>query len=188
MKKRHFFCIATLLLVVCLSPTLQAHGDEARISDVLITQNIEHIQLYAKVTNAFTKEMNAAILAGIPTTFTFLMELYQERTLWPDRKVAKVEIKHTIKYDNIKKTFYVWTAGNQEPEGFHDFETAKRVMTELNGVVVASVKKLWKNTPTYLMIKAKLDKVHLPLGMDYVFIFVSLWDFETDWYKQRFLF
>jgi hypothetical protein len=38
------------------------------------------------------------------------------------------------------------------------------------------------------MIKAKLDKVRLPLGMEYVFFFVSLWDFETDWYKQRFMF
>ena len=189
MRKCHFPSIAILVLFVAsLCPVVPAHGDEARISGVLITQNIEHIQLYAKVTNAFTRDMESAILAGVPTTFTFLLDLYQERRLWPDRKVAGIEIKHTIKYDNIKKTFYVWTAGNQEPEGFQDFETAKRVMTELNGVVVASVKKLWKNTPTYLMIKAKLDKVRLPLGMEYVLIFVSLWDFETDWYNQRFLF
>jgi hypothetical protein len=188
MKKRHLPYIAILLLIACLSPAPSAQGREARISGVLITQNIEHIQVYAKVTNAFTRDMEAAILAGVPTTFTFLLELYQERTLWPDKKVAKVEIKHTIKYDHIKKTFYVWSAGNPEPEGFQDFDTAKRIMTELNGVVVAAVKKLWKNTPTYLMIKAKLDKVRLPLGMEYVFIFVSLWDFETDWYKQRFLF
>ena len=189
MKKCRFPYIAMVVLLVAgLFPTLTAYGDDARINGVLITQNIEHIQLYAKVSNAFKRDMESAILAGVPTTFTFLLELYQERTLWPDRKVARVEIKHTIKYDNIKKTFYVWTAGNQEPEGFQDFETAKRAMTELNGVVVASVKKLWKNTPTYLMINAKLDKVRLPLGMEYVFIFVSLWDFETDWYKQKFLF
>jgi hypothetical protein len=35
------------------------------------------------------------------------------------------------------------------------------------------------------MIKAKLDKVRLPLYMEYVFFFVSLWDFETDWYRQE---
>jgi hypothetical protein len=60
-------------------------------------------------------------------------------------------------------------------------------MTELNGVVVAPVRQLQKNRPAYIMIKAKLDKVRLPLGMEYAFFFVSLWDFETDWYKQRFM-
>ena len=188
MNNRHIHFILIFILSISLFLPFQAHGGDARINDVLITQNIEYIQIYAKVANAFTKDMESAILAGVPTTFTFLLDLYQERSLWLDKKVVSVVIKHTIKYDNIKKTFYVWHPGSQEPEGFQDLEAAKRAMAELNGVVVTSVKDLWKNTPTYLMIKAKLDKVRLPLGMEYVFIFVSLWDFETDWYKQRFIF
>jgi hypothetical protein len=188
MKNRHFLFILIFIFGIPLLSAAPVHGSDARISEVLITQNIEHIHLYAKVTNAFTSDMESAILAGVPTTFTFLMDLYQERALWFDKKVVSVVIKHSIKYDNIKKTFYVWSAGHHEPVGFQDLETAKRAMAELNGVIVASVKDLRKSTPTYLMIKAKLDKVRLPLGMEYVFIFVSRWDFETDWYKQRFLF
>ena len=34
-------------------------------------------------------------------------------------------------------------------------------------------------------MKAKLDKARLPLRMEYLFFFVSLWDFETDWYQQK---
>jgi len=163
-------------------------ADEAVIKDVLITQSIEYIQLYAKVNNAISKEMETAILAGVPTTITFLVDLYQERSLWFDRKVASSVIKQTIKYDKVKKTFYVWLHNKVEPEGFQDFESAKKAITELNGVVVAPVSQMQRYTPTYIMIKAKLDKVRLPLGMEYVFFFVSLWDFETDWYKQRFMF
>jgi hypothetical protein len=163
-------------------------GNEAAIKDVLVTQSVDYIQLYAKVNNAISKEMDTAILAGVPTTITFLVDLYQERSLWFDRKVAGVVIKQTIKYDKVKKTFYVWLPNRQEPEGFHDFASAKSAITELNGVVVAPVVQLQRYTPTYIMIKAKLDKIRLPLGMEYVFFFVSLWDFETDWYKQRFMF
>jgi len=36
------------------------------------------------------------------------------------------------------------------------------------------------------MMKVKIDKVRLPLHMEYVLVFVSFWDFETAWYKQRF--
>jgi hypothetical protein len=186
-KRRSITVILFILLSLHLFPS-PVMGSEAAIKDVLVTQSIDYIQLYAKVNNAISEDMERAILAGVPTTITFLADLYQERSLWFDRKVTGVVIKQTIKYDKVKKTFYVWLPNRQEPEGFQDFASAKRAITELNGVVVAPVMQLQRYTPTYIMIKAKLDKVRLPLGMEYVFVFVSLWDFETDWYKQRFMF
>lgn len=188
MKKRRFITILLLVFLNLHLFPLPATGNEAVIKDVLITQSIDYIQLYAKVNNAISKDMEAAILAGVPVTITFLVDLYQERSAWFDRKAAGTVIKQTIQYNSVKKTFYVWLLNRQEPEGFQDFESAKRTLTELNGVVVAPVRQLQKNRPTYIAIKAKLDKVRLPLGMEYIFFFVSLWDFETDWYKQRFMF
>jgi hypothetical protein len=188
MKKRRFIAVLFFILLFLHSFFSPAMGNEATIKDVLITQSIEFIQLYVKVNHAISKEMDTAILAGVPTTITFLVDLYQERSLWFDRKVTGVVIKQTIKYDKVKKTFYVWLHNREEPEGFQDIESAKRAITELSGVAVAPVKQLQRYTPTYIMIKAKLDKVRLPLGMEYVLFFVSLWDFETDWYKQRFMF
>jgi hypothetical protein len=105
-----------------------------------------------------------------------------------DRKVTRVTIKHTIKYDNVKKLFYVYFDGDKEPTSFQDFEGAKRVMADLNGIPVAQLKTLKRNESYYVRIKAKLDKVRLPLHMEYVFFFVSLWDFETDWYREGFFY
>jgi hypothetical protein len=188
MKKRRFITIAMFICFSLHLFSLPARGSEAVIKDVLIAQSVDYIHLYAKVSNAVSKDMEAAILTGMPTTITFLVNLYQERFIWFDRQAASVIFKQTIKYNSVKKTFYVWLVNRSEPEGFQDFESAKRAMTELNGVVVAQVGQLQKNRPTYIMIKAKLDRVRLPLGMEYVFFFASLWDFETDWYKQRFMF
>jgi hypothetical protein len=47
---------------------------------------------------------------------------------------------------------------------------------------------LKQNEYYYVRIKAKLDKVRLPLHMEVVFFFVSLWDFETDWYREGFFY
>jgi hypothetical protein len=187
MKNKSLLLTLALCYLFFFMP-FYAYGSDAKIKDILITQSTDYIQLYAKITNCFTKEMESAILAGVPTTFTFLLDLYQERSWWIDKKVAVVVINHTIKYDNIKKIFHVIFSNRQEPAVFQDFESAKVAMAELNGVVVAPVKQLQKNRATYLLVKARLDKVRLPLGMEYVFFFVSLWDFETDWYKQRFIF
>jgi hypothetical protein len=129
--------------------------------------------------------MESAIMAGVPTTFTFLLDLYQERPRWIDEKISSVIVKQTIKYDNVKKVFYISSMEGYRQSEFQDFEAAKKAMSELNGIVVASLKDLQKNNSYYLMVKAKLDKIRLPLHMEYVLFFVSLWDFETDWYRQR---
>ena len=91
-----------------------------------------------------------------------------------------------IKYDNIKKTFSIYTNGNETPVIFPDFESAQKAMADLSGIIIAPLQKLVKGSNYYLRMKVKIDKVRLPLHMEYVFLFVSFWDFETVWYKQMF--
>lgn len=33
---------------------------------------------------------------------------------------------------------------------------------------------------------AELNKIRLPFHLHYVFFFLSLWDFETDWHTIKF--
>ena len=144
--------------------------------------------VYARVMNCFTKDMEVAILAGIPTTFTFLVDLYQVRARWLDKKLVRLTIRHTIKYDNVKRLFYVSSNGDKEPASFKDYESAKRAMTDLNGVTVTFLKRLKKGEYYYVEVKAMLDKVRLPFHMEYVFFFVSFWDFETGWHRESFFY
>lgn len=168
---------------------IKAFSIEAKITNLLITNTRDNVLIYFRVTNCFTEKVEDAILAGIPTTFTFYVELYRQRRLWFDKEIADVTIKHTIKYDNVKKIFYVsLKEGEKNFEQFRNFAKAKRAMTDLDGIVVAPMNKLMRNKKYYVRAKAQLDKVRLPLHMEYVFFFVSLWDFETDWYTEEFIY
>jgi len=185
----------TLLFVLFLDSFLlflfpvKSFGIEARISDFLITGASDNVLIYFRVDNCFTSKMEEAILAGIPTTFTFLIELHEERKRNFDKLISSSEIKHTIKYDNIKKIFYVtYTEEGRKPEQFSYLPRAKTSMSEVNGFAVIPLKQLVRNKRYYVRVKAKLDKVRLPLHLEYVFFFLSLWDFETDWYRQDFIY
>jgi hypothetical protein len=179
-----------LVLAICLCcyifPAV-LYGSDARVTDIVITNDASHLTVFAKVTNCFTQKMEKAILAGVPTTFTFLLELYQEREGWLDRRITGKSIKQTVKYDTVKKIFFVSSTDGRQPAEFQDIESAKKAMSELNGIVLAPVAELYKGKKYYIRIKTKLDKVRLPMHMEYVFFFVSLWDFETDWYQQKLL-
>lgn len=185
--KKALICLGMAFLLLAAFP-LQIAGQEAAIRDVLITFQGERLLVYGRLMNCFTKDMESAIMAGVPTTFTFVFNLYQERSFWYDQKVATAVLQHTVKYDSVKKTFYVASSPGKEPVVFQDLGSAKIAMAEFNGSVPLPVGGLRKDLPHYVMLKAKLDKVRLPLYMEYVFFFVSLWDFETTWYRQPIIF
>jgi len=181
-----------IVLIFLLSVTFlpaKGYGLEARITDFLINTSDHDLLVHFKVKDCFTPKMEEAILAGIPTTFTFLLELYRERDFWFDGRLVSGVTRHTVKYDTVKKIFYVTFSGNgRGPLEFKDFEGAKRAMEEVRAAALAPLGMLIKEGRYYVRVKAKLDKVRLPLGMEYVFFFVSLWDFETDWERKDFIY
>ncbi|MEN6623649.1 MAG: DUF4390 domain-containing protein [Smithella sp.] len=187
--KKDYWKLFAILLCACLSflcnPT-PGQSVEPTINDVIITNNKENVLLYARLMNGFKTDMESTILAGVPAVFTLHLEVYQARSVVWDKKVTSSEIKRTIKYDNLKKTFSIFTNGNGTPVVFSDFESAQKAMADLSGIVVVPLQKLIRGNNYYIQFKVKIDKVRLPLYMEYVFLFVSYWDFETAWYKQRF--
>jgi hypothetical protein len=187
--KNNFYAVVLICLFIVvgfMALPMRAQAIEPKITDILITNNQENVLLYARLVNGFKPEMELAILAGIPAIFTLQLEVHQERSFVWNKKITSYEIKRTIKYDNLKKTFSVYTNGNQQPVIFSDFESAQKAMSDFNGINAVPLASLVKGKNYYILIKVKMDKVRLPLNMEYVFPFVSFWDFETAWYQQNF--
>src|SRR3990172_9049222 len=64
-----------IIIILCclfLFYALRLEAREAKFADLLITNNAEQILVYARVTDCFTGQMEAAILAGVPTVCSFL--------------------------------------------------------------------------------------------------------------------
>ncbi len=179
-------CVLLFGLFVFIGLPNKSQAIEPKITDILITNNEVKVLLYARLVNGFKTEMESAILAGVPTVFTLQLNVYQVRSYVWDKKISSNEIKRTIMYDNLKKTFSIYSTGDQEPVIFPDFESAQKAMADFNGIVASPMSILAKGKNYYLEMKIKIDKVRLPLGMEHIFFFVSLWDFETAWYRQNF--
>lgn len=176
-----------LLIIACFAAIpVRAFAAEPEIRDILITNDKENVLLYARLVNGFKPDMELAVLNGISATFIMDVEVYQERTLTWDKKIYSQEIKRTVKYDNLKKTFSVHFGNKKDPLVFTDFESAQKAMSDFNGIVAVPLSLLRKGRNYHALIKIKMDKARLPLHMEYVFFFVSLWDFETPLYRQNF--
>ena len=187
---RHSFIhtFAVLALFGCFLMPVAAGAQEAQLSDVVVTNTRDDLLLYLTVDGAFTEEMTTAILSGVPTTFSFLADLYRVRSMWLNKKIASRKITHTIKYDKLKKTYTVTRSWESEPQVTQSFSEVRKLMSEVDSLKIVALDKLDKGTQYQIRAKAELSKRTLPLNLHYVLFFMSLWDFETDWYTIDFIY
>lgn len=183
-KVIHFSII--LLLFFPFLPGLSS-AREARLDDIIVTNTKDHLLVYFNVEDCFTEDMNRAIMNGIPTKFTFIVKLYEVRNAWFDRKAADIRLTHKVEYNTLKNEFQVFLPEyNNKKITTKDAEEANKLMSEVVALKIVRLDKLKRGSHYQLRLKAELDKIELPFYLDYVFFFLSLWDFETDWYSVVF--
>lgn len=180
--------ILALCLFLLVSGTVW--GQDARVTDVIVTNTRDDLILYFRVHGCFTKDLQQAILNGVPTTFTFLASLDQVRSFWKDKNLASLEIHHTVKYNNLKNEFVITLSEHgDKPAIVNTLSEAKRIMAEVENLRIAKLETLERNHRYQISVKAELSKITLPLYLHHVFrFFLFLWDFETDWYTTDFIY
>ncbi len=178
-------CIA-LSWIVFGSPA--SAKNKADIVDIDINRERENLEISFRIDNCFNRKMEEAVQNGVPTTFRILVVLEKTGGLSALRSpVLSVVIEHTIKYDRIKNHFRIELPEHPEKELITaDFEEAKLYMSSVKGLPLIPLWRLEKNQMYELNLKAELSKFDLPFFFRYIFFFVSMWDFETDWQKLSF--
>lgn len=181
---------AFLAVAVLLASTYGAAlADEAKLTDIIVTNTRDDLLVYLSVEGAFTKKMEDAVKRGVSTSFSFFINLYRTRGMWFDKKLVALTITHTIKYNSLKKEYTVsrsWDSSS--PVIVQSFEAAKKLMTDIDSLKVIPLARLEKGKQYQIQAKAKLSRVTLPYYLHYVLFFLSLWDFETDWYTIDFIY
>ena len=176
-----------LLIIALLHVATAALAQQASLSDIVVTNTRDHLLVYFTVNGCFTPDMNAAIDSGIETTFTFFVKLYEKRTFLWDKKLTDIALRHTVKYDNLKGTYEIkLSEENGKTVTVNNFEQAKKLMAEVVALKVVPMSEMKKGFHYQVQMMAQLDKIKLPFYLHHVLFFLSLWDFETDWYAVDF--
>ncbi|MBE9531954.1 MAG: DUF4390 domain-containing protein [Proteobacteria bacterium] len=176
-----------LIITVFLITTFFAsalYAKEARV-DKLFVGKKPSLNISFVIQDAFKSDMEEGIKSGIPTTFTFFVELHRVRRMWPDKVVEKWKFEHTVKYDNLKEEYEITLGELNEIVRTKDFLEMKRLMVTGNSIELKSDKALRENSRHTLRIMAQMDIIELPFLLRHMLFFVKFWDFETDWYTFR---
>jgi len=182
LRKAAILMIAMVLVLQSAGPARSARFEDLRISN--LGQNLV---VYLKVRGAFKDDMKEAVMSGVKTTFFFLITLKKIRDFLPDKTIANITLTHSLKYHSLRNEFVVsrsWE--DDQPVVVKTFDEARRRMSEIDNIDLIPLKVLEKGERYQLRAKAEMGKVTLPFYLHYVLFFISLWDFETDWYTIDF--
>ena len=102
-------------------------------------------------------------------------------------QLKDIEIRHSIKYDHLKNIYKVKLSEQENGiMSVKSFDRAKKLMADVVSLEVIPLRYLKKGRRYQIQMMAEMDKVDLPFYLHYVFLFVSFWDFETDWHTIDF--
>jgi hypothetical protein len=179
--------ISLIIVFLILQSPLPALAKEAHLSDIVVTSTQDHLVVYFGVVGCFTEDIMRAIESGIDTTFTFFVRLYEKRGFRWDKKIADIKVKHSIKYNSLKKVYEIRLSdGDNKTITVEDFSKARKLMTEVVALKVTPLHNLKNGVDYKLRLMAELDKIQLPFYLHHILFALSLWDFETDWYSIDF--
>jgi hypothetical protein len=180
-------CLLLCHLVQGVTPTFARN--KAQIVDIRVFPDEPALKASFVVRNCFTPEMEEAVWSGLVTTFRFLAVLEKPGPtlpLVPDR-IVDVGFEHSIKYDRLRNEFSVtFQEQLQRVRSTNDFNEAKQWMSEVHNLSLIPLWRLHKGETYQLSVKAELSKVRLPVFFRYIFFWVALWDFDTDWQEKLF--
>jgi hypothetical protein len=186
MKKKKTGLLIIVLWITLLW-SLPVFAEQAYISDVVVTNTRDDLLVYFSVYDCFTEDLKGAIESGIETTFTFFIKLYRKSDAMWDTKIIDMEVQHSIRYDTLKQVYEVrLSEQDNQVKTMKSFEEAQKLMAEVVSLKIMPLKNLEKGARYQLRIMAELDKIKLPLYLHHILFFLSLWDFETDWYTIDF--
>ncbi len=175
-----------IISIITLSGLVWA--DDAQLDNIIVTNTRDDLLLYLNATNAFNEELTTAIQTGVAVTFTYYIRLNRIRSLWKGEALNRLNITHTIEYDTLKDEYTVSRSWEKQPHTVKQFNLARKLMTTITSLVITPLSELSKDQQYRIRIKAEQRRRRLPYKMHYVLFFMSLRDFETDWYTIDFIY
>jgi hypothetical protein len=167
-------------LALFLLASVSAQGAEPAISKLTASAADGKISVAFAMTGAFdVDQLNKALESGLPTGFTYHVELFRYRPNWFDSTVAKARIEVICTYDSRTREYllnYRRDGRLVRSESFNDPAELRRRMSTIEEPELFESGPL---KPYKLRVRVRAD-----LMREFLLNMIP-WDVSTDWKETR---
>lgn len=150
-------CLRALLAAVLAT----AGGVRLRASvEEIVVLPIAHdgqVQVSFDLSDGFTPDVRDQVQSGLPTTFSYAVELRRGAATWFDVTLAAVTVSATVRFDNLTRRYEMSRTLNghvEDARPTEDGEAVRRWMTHFERVPVSTTAALEANGEYYVRVRA----------------------------------
>jgi hypothetical protein len=156
-KERRFGCsscvrVFVVAFAVALAVTVAAQSPEVSVTPIA---RDGQVLVSFDLTDAFSSDVRDAIQSGLPTTFSYDVELRRGSTLF-DRTVASVTVEAAVRFDNLTRRYQVSRTVDgrvDDARPTEDQEAVRRWLTHFEQVPLSKTSALETNGEYYIRVR-----------------------------------
>lgn len=118
-----------------------------------------HVLVSFGVRDAFTPGVEEAIQSGLPTVFTYDVDLRRSASAWLDRTISTARVVATVRFDNLTRRYQVTVVQDGRVEQAHvtdDLEAVRQWATEFVRLPLFNTRTLEPNAEYYIRVRAQM--------------------------------
>ena len=187
-RNRNALCFASGILAVVLvtlagSASRAVAGDE-RIAGLTATV-IDNgtLSVSADLIRWYNRNLQEDLNNGIPKDLYYYILLKKRQPGWFDEEVFSKTIKHTIKYDVLKKQYSITTRtdGQITQKTVQSFEEMAPLISRIDHVKIETSVQLKTRHTYYVSVKAEMRATNVPFYLEYILFFIPALELDTPW-------
>jgi len=172
------FASLSLLFLIAAIPL--AAAPTPKIETLTATAANGKVSVRFSMTGAFADgEMIESLQSGLPTSFTYVVEIFRDRPNWFDDGIARARIEVICTFNSVTREYLLNHRRDDRlvrSETFSDLAALERSMTTIDETNLFDV---GRRKPYKLKVRAKAD-----LMRGWV-LWVIPWDTSTRWRETR---
>lgn len=134
-------------------------GAAAEAPDLTVTPITRDNQVMVSfdLTDSFTSDVRDAIQSGLPTTFSYEVDLRRWTATWFDRTLASVTLAATVHFNNLTRRYQMSRSLDGrvgDARTADDLEAVKRWLTHFEHVPLSRTSALEVNGEYYVRVRA----------------------------------
>jgi hypothetical protein len=173
---------AVLALSLVIFFTAEVFADVPALVNLQVESEGKYVTLNASLQDGLNNKILEAIDNGIPISIIYTVELRREKAIWADKLIRSNEIRHTIQYDSLKKTYRFSATGKNVKRKVitHKKGSYQKLMETLKNIPIVPIYSLAPDEKYYIRVKAVLETDDASFPSDYL-LFVPFNEFKTAW-------
>lgn len=161
-------------------PATAADPPRSEIANLTAIAASGKVSVQFELANAFRNgELVEALQSGLPTSFTYIIEIYRDRPNWFDDGIARKRIEVICTFNSVTREYLLNYRRDKHlvrSETFTDLEALKQRMTRIEEPDLFDI---GKRKPYKLKVRAKADLMRGWL------MYVIPWEVSTRWRETR---